>query len=142
MSSSKDLYQILKDHKSDINWIDFSGQKKLASCSNDGTVVLLEKSNESALNFRYQAISPLNGHAYGVNCIRYSPFGTIIASASTDGNIILWNSQTGEQVVKLNHDSGSAIRVCCFSPSSALLASGSDDETLVVWDISTRRKIR
>lgn len=45
-------------------------------------------------------------------------------------------------MVKLSHDSGSAIRVCCFSPSSALLASGSDDETLVVWDISTRRKIK
>ena len=45
-------------------------------------------------------------------------------------------------MVKLAHDSGSAIRVCCFSPSSALLASGSDDETLVVWDISTRRKIK
>ncbi|UXI18083.1 Diacylglycerol kinase beta [Sarcoptes scabiei] len=42
----------------------------------------------------------------------------------------------------MQHDSKSAIRVCCFSPSSALLASGADDGSLVVWDISTRRKIK
>ncbi|KAJ6224807.1 hypothetical protein RDWZM_003352 [Blomia tropicalis] len=135
------LYQVLDGHQSDVNWVDFSGQRKLVSCSNDQTIKLWEADNEER-QFRPQSISPLKGHAYGVNCVRYSPFGTIIASASTDGNIILWNSQTGEQVVKLMHDSGSAIRVCCFSPSSALLATGSDDETLVVWDISTRRKIK
>lgn len=161
MDSSPPLFQVLDGHKSDVNWVDFNGQRKLVSCSNDRTVMLWEAENEERF-FRQQTISPLKGHAYGVNCVRYSPFGTIIASGSTDGNIILWNSQvseqkkyqfstvlnknpkkqTGEQVVKLAHESGSAIRIVCFSPSSALLASGSDDETLVVWDISTRRQIK
>jgi len=58
--------------------------------------MLWEAENEER-HFQPQAISPLTGHAYGVNCVRYSPFGTIIASASTDGNIILWNSQVGMQ---------------------------------------------
>lgn len=155
-------FQILDGHSSDVNWVDFNGRRKLASCSNDSTVCLWEADETGEeIKFRPCSLSPLRGHAYGVNCVRYSPFGTIIASASTDGNIILWNSQvtfidddnvqtlirnfsqkTGEQVVKLQHESNGGIRVCCFSPSSAMLTSGSDDETLVVWDISTRKQIK
>lgn len=86
------LTQVLEYHKSDVNWVDWNGKNKLVSCSNDRTVMLWEAEDEER-HFRPQSISPLKGHAYGVNCVRYSPFGTIIASASTDGNIILWNSQ-------------------------------------------------
>ncbi len=96
MDSSPPLFQVLDGHKSDVNWVDFNGQRKLVSCSNDRTVMLWEAENEERF-FRQQTISPLKGHAYGVNCVRYSPFGTIIASGSTDGNIILWNSQVSEQ---------------------------------------------
>ncbi|XP_046908819.2 WD repeat, SAM and U-box domain-containing protein 1 [Dermatophagoides farinae] len=138
--SSETLYQILTGHQSDVNWIDFNGHRKLVSCSNDRTIRLWESNDQQY--FDKPKLSTLIGHEYGVNCVRYSPFGTIIASASTDGCIILWNSQNGEQVLKMMHESRSAIRVCCFSPSSALLASGADDETLVVWDISTRTRIK
>ncbi|CAG2166909.1 unnamed protein product [Oppiella nova] len=133
-------HQILDGHTSDVNWVDFTGTKLLVSASNDKTVRLWE-SDDSGL-FKQISLSPLVGHHYGVNCVRFSPFGTIIASGSTDGNIILWNTHTGEQVVKLTHDSGGGIRVCSFSPSSSMLASGGDDESLVIWDISTRSMIR
>ncbi|KAI1280766.1 WD repeat, SAM and U-box domain-containing protein 1 [Halotydeus destructor] len=56
--------------------------------------------------------------------------------------IILWNAQTGQQVVKLRHVSECAVRVCAFSPSCAILASAGDDETICIWDISTRSLIR
>ncbi|XP_075678127.1 WD repeat, SAM and U-box domain-containing protein 1-like [Dermatophagoides pteronyssinus] len=138
--STEILYQILTGHQSDVNWVDFNGHRKLVSCSNDRTIRLWETNDQQY--FDKPKLSTLIGHEYGVNCVRYSPFGTIIASASTDGCIILWNSQNGEQVLKMMHESRSAIRVCCFSPSSALLASGADDETLVVWDISTRTRIK
>lgn len=35
--------------------------------------------------------SPLLGHTYGINCVCFSPFGTKLASASTDGSTILWD---------------------------------------------------
>lgn len=88
-------YQILTGHQSDVNWVDFNGHKRLVSCSNDATVRLwqLDEQNEDEQQFTYANLPILIGHEYGVNCVRYSPFGTIIASASTDGSIILWNSQ-------------------------------------------------
>lgn len=89
--SSETLYQILTGHQSDVNWIDFNGHRKLVSCSNDRTIRLWESNDQQY--FDKPKLSTLIGHEYGVNCVRYSPFGTIIASASTDGCIILWNSQ-------------------------------------------------
>ena len=35
--------------------------------------------------------SPLIGHTYAVNSIDFSPFGTKLASASTDGTTIIWD---------------------------------------------------
>lgn len=37
--------------------------------------------------------SPLLGHKYGVTCVRFSPQGTMLASASIDGSTVLWNVQ-------------------------------------------------
>lgn len=42
--------------------------------------------------------SPLLGHTYGVNCVTFSPFGTKLASASTDGSTVIWDVK-----VRCNH---------------------------------------
>ncbi|RWS01006.1 WD repeat: SAM and U-box domain-containing protein 1-like protein, partial [Dinothrombium tinctorium] len=136
--------QILKGHTSDVTWVDFNGSRTLVSSSNDKTVRVWKASEDGtfAESGEPPLVSPLLGHKYSVNCVRFSPFGTIIASGSTDGNVILWNAQDGNQVVKLQHPSGCVIRCCCFSPSSAILATGGDDEKICLWDISTRSLIR
>ena len=89
-------FQVLKGHTSDVNWVDFTGTKLLVSCSNDKTVRLWEADDDG--KFQETSLSPLTGHSYGVNCVRFSPFGTIIASCSTDGNIILWNTHVSQSV--------------------------------------------
>lgn len=82
--------QFLEGHSSDVTFVDFTGTKLLVSGSNDKTVRLWEADEDG--KFHQTSLSPLTGHTYGVNCVRFSPFGTIIASCSTDGNIILWNT--------------------------------------------------
>ncbi|RWS30374.1 WD repeat: SAM and U-box domain-containing protein 1-like protein [Leptotrombidium deliense] len=135
--------QILTGHSSDVTFCDFSGSRLLVSSSNDKTVRVWKVAENGLFKECTEPplVSPLVGHKYSVNCVRFSPFGTIIASCSTDGNVILWNVQNGDQVVKLQHPSNCVIRTCCFSPSSAILVSGGDDETLCLWDISTRSLI-
>lgn len=83
-------HQTLDGHSSDVNWVDFTGTRLLVSASNDKTVRIWECDDNGV--FKQTPLSPLTGHNYGVNCVRFSPFGTIIASCSTDGNIILWNT--------------------------------------------------
>lgn len=137
-------YQVLQGHTSDVTSLGFSHGGLLVSGSNDKTVRVWRRGPDGVFieNSDVHPRSPLTGHKYGVNGVCFSPFDTLIASCSTDGGIILWNAQTGQQVVKLQQNSGGAIRACCFSPSSAVMASGGDDETVCLWDISTRSLIR
>ncbi|XP_022250633.1 WD repeat, SAM and U-box domain-containing protein 1-like [Limulus polyphemus] len=134
------VFQILGGHTSDVTWCDFFGHT-LVTGSNDKNVRLYEQDDQG--KFIESSLSPLIGHTYGVNCVRFSPYGTLLASCSIDGTVILWNAQTGEQVAQLKHSEGNAaIRVCCFSPSSTLLASGGDDDVVYLWDIGTHSIIR
>lgn len=103
-------YVVLSGHTSDVNCVDFSHSGLLVSCSNDKTLRIWKATNSSSndddegddavrsdLKFKEntsgQPVSPFTGHKYGVNCVKFSPFDTIIASGSTDGTIILWNAQ-------------------------------------------------
>ncbi|XP_015789991.1 WD repeat, SAM and U-box domain-containing protein 1 isoform X2 [Tetranychus urticae] len=141
---STERFQTLEGHTSDITWVDFNGNKIVASSSNDKTIKIWKRKDDGQFEESKEPPlkSPLTGHNYGVNCVRFSPFGTILASVSTDGYLILWNSQTGDQVVRVANPTNCAIRVCCFSPSSAILVTAGDDERICLWDISTRSLVR
>ncbi|XP_074652932.1 WD repeat, SAM and U-box domain-containing protein 1-like isoform X2 [Tubulanus polymorphus] len=130
------LVHTVSSHTGDVNWVCFSGQN-LASSSGDKTVRLWKLDD-----FNEQACSPLLGHTYHVHCCVFSPFGTLLASCSTDGKAILWDAKSGEQIATLYHKSKASVRVCRFSPDSSVLATGSEDESLCLWDVSSRKLIR
>ncbi|XP_013399148.1 WD repeat, SAM and U-box domain-containing protein 1 [Lingula anatina] len=133
MTTVANLIHTISLHQSDVNWVAYSG-KTLATCSGDKTVRLW-----STEDFTEYPCSPLCGHGYYVHCCVFSPFGTMLASCSTDGKVILWDSKTGEKKGTFEHPSKSGIRVCRFSPNSSWLVTGSDDETLVIWDMKTKK---
>lgn len=87
--------QVLTGHTSDVNTLDFSHSDVLVSGSNDKTIRVWIRGADGAFteNVDQEPKSPLMGHTYGVNCVRFSPFDTIIASASTDGSIIMWSAK-------------------------------------------------
>ena len=122
----------------DVNTVDISSNSELiASGSNDATVRIWKLTEDGTYkeNDDQPFVSPITEHSYGVNCVRFSPFSTILATASTDGKIILWSIQTGKENFTLYHPSENAIRCLAFSPNSELLASGSDDETVCIWSL-------
>lgn len=99
-------WQKLQAHTSDVNCVEFASNQLLVSCSNDKTVrvwradskeAFAECQAQDASSSSQLVPSPLLGHGYGVNAVRVSPFGTILASASTDGRIILWNTQVNDR---------------------------------------------
>lgn len=128
------LQHTISSHTSDVNGVCFSKDKKLATCSGDKTVRLWNTDDYSEL-----PCSPLCGHAYYVHCCTFSPFGTLLASCSTDGKVILWDTKTGKKKTVFQHESKSPIRICRFSPNSQLLLSGGDDNNMCLWDISTEK---
>ena len=75
-------------------------------------------------------------YANGIDGLVFSPDGSILASANSDGTVILWDAQTGDLLHKLEGHTQSVTSVS-FSPDGRQLASGSWDNGVFLWDVSS-----
>ncbi len=68
----------------------------------------------------------------GVQDLAFSPDGTVLASAGSDGTVRLWRIADGE-LLKTLHGHTSIVTEIAFAPDNRTLASGSADSTIRVW---------
>ncbi|CAE6450742.1 unnamed protein product, partial [Rhizoctonia solani] len=80
-------------------------------------------------------LRPLEVQKAWVNCIEYSPDGTLIVSGTTNGAIYVWDTQTGALVLGPVELHTASIRSVGFSIDGTRVVSGSDDKTIQVTDI-------
>ncbi|MBD3325792.1 hypothetical protein GF339_14500, partial [candidate division KSB3 bacterium] len=66
----------------------------------------------------------------------FSPDSRLLASASWDRTVKLWNVQTGEELRTLSGHAREVVSVE-FSPDDSLLATASWDGMLKLWDVQT-----
>ncbi|KAH6934380.1 hypothetical protein HPB50_023887 [Hyalomma asiaticum] len=113
-----------------IKRLEAAEPERLASGSDDFTLALWlpETSKKPAAH--------MTGHQRVVNDVRFSPDMRLLASASFDKSLKLWDGRTGKFLAALRGHV-SCVYQLAWSADSRLLVSGSSDSTLKLWDVST-----
>ncbi len=80
------------------------------------------------------------GHTDRVTAIAFSPSGQSLASGSWDGNVKIWEVETGYNLRTLTGHTGE-IHAVAFSPDGRFIASGGIDERVKLWDVITGQEL-
>lgn len=106
-----------------------------------GWVERTPKFSSDSLNWGPE-IQVLEGHNGGLWDATLSPDGTLLASASDDESVRLWDMSTGQEVQKLEGHKSSVSAVVFASMDGSILASSSWDSTVRLWDIKSGNEVQ
>lgn len=136
-----ELERTVKGHTKGVLDVDYGGPRGgtlLASCSSDLTIKLWDPSDE------YKNIRTLPGHDHSVSAVRFIPSGAagaptsgnLLASASRDKTIRIWDVTTG-YCVKTIRGHADWVRDIAPSFDGRWLLSVANDQTARLWDASS-----
>ncbi|GJP63877.1 hypothetical protein CLOP_g20909 [Closterium sp. NIES-67] len=86
--------------------------------------------------FRFKASNKEHGNY--VNCVRFSPDGSLVVSVSSDRQGQLFDGKTGEKKGALSTDNAhtGSVYAAAWSPDGKQLLTVSADKTAKVWDVA------
>lgn len=131
-------------HQGEVNAIKWDPTGSLlASCSDDSTAKIWSLKQDTCLH-------DLKEHTKEIYTIRWSPTGPgtnnpnqqlVLASASFDSTIKLWDVETGSVLHSLVAH-GDPVYSVAFSPNGEYLASGSLDKCMHIWSVKEAKVVK
>ncbi|KAM3430613.1 hypothetical protein MY4824_007582 [Beauveria thailandica] len=129
----------------DTDWHPFN-DRFIASASEDGKVFLWEVPEDFTLYTDAEEIpnvapvSKLAGHSRKVGQVLFNPSAeNILASASGDYTIKIWDVTTGQSPLALSH--GDIVQSLTWNAAGSLLATTSRDKKIRVWDVRQEKPV-
>jgi WD40 repeat protein len=133
----------LHGHKGIVGRVLFDRDgRRLASASADGTVRVWDASpfDENADPPYVRTLGGKDDGEFFSVAFSPGPDGPLLASASADRSVKLWNAQTG-QVVRAFDGHKEAVVCVAVSPDGRRILSGSMDQTVKLWDARTGKEL-
>jgi serine/threonine protein phosphatase PrpC len=118
-----------------VSGVVFISDKSLLSVSQDGSIHIWGGEN-------WDEIIKLAGHKQPINAVAFSPTADLVATASDDHTVAIWNpikdpasqSTIGyNELTRLQHNA--AVKSIAFSPDGKQLLTGSADGTVREWNL-------
>ncbi|KAF2150889.1 WD40 repeat-like protein, partial [Myriangium duriaei CBS 260.36] len=122
----------LKDCGSTLNWSIFSPDA-------DMIATICRLSVISIWHIQTGGVLRIERHTPPIGSIQFSPNSKMLASASKDFSVRLWDTSTGRSLGKIKGHA-SSITSLAFGPDGEMLASASEDGTVHLWDLSILSK--
>ncbi|PNY25304.1 Coronin, partial [Tolypocladium capitatum] len=129
----------------DTDWNPFN-DRIIASASEDGKVFLWEVPQDFTLYTDAEDIvdvspvSKLGGHSRKVGQVLFNPSAEhILASASGDFTIKIWDIGTGQAPLTLKH--GDIVQSLSWNAAGSMLVTTSRDKKIRVWDVRQERPV-
>lgn len=122
-------------------------RRTIASAGNDEAVILWSWDNETGLSRTLgldgKELPKMEGHTERIYGLAFAPDGNLLASASRDGTVLLWDTGSGTRYLHQNRQSTSplsahsgAVRDVAFSSLTSatgpILATASNDRTVII----------
>ncbi|WFD41842.1 ribosome assembly [Malassezia psittaci] len=108
----------------------------VVSGSDDQTLFLWPAQIGRSTESPKKPLARLTGHQKTVNHVCFSPDSRLIASASFDNSVKLWDGRTGKFIANLRGHVASVYRLA-WSSDSRMLATASKDSTIKLWNLNT-----
>ncbi|CAN4096269.1 unnamed protein product [Withania somnifera] len=123
--------QILREHKDEIWFLQFSHNGKyLASSSADCSVIIWEVKLDGRLCLKHR----LSGHKETVSFISWAPDDNQLLTCGLEEVVRLWDVNSGE-CIQLYEKNGLGLTSCGWAPDGNEIFCGVSDKSISMWDL-------
>jgi len=115
---------------------------QLVQFTRAGLLVMWDtESGEIIRYFGEELLFPAEGNDISVTAVDFSPDGQTIVAGLDNGNILMWDINTGELVQEFDGHSDRVTELS-FDATGMGLLSGAEDRALILWQVETGQILR